>query len=42
MFVQHEEPPEEGALVRGSKPWELVFEPEAGNESEILVGKTTR
>jgi nicotinamidase-related amidase len=40
VFVQHEEPPESGALVRGSEPWKLVFEPR-DDASEMLVGKTT-
>ncbi len=39
VVVQHEEKPEEGTLVRGSEPWGLVFEPQAG---ERLVAKHTR
>ncbi|RSL59264.1 hypothetical protein CEP54_007334 [Fusarium duplospermum] len=41
-FVQHEEPPEEGPLVKGSEPWKLVFAPQTNNSREILVSKTTR
>ena len=39
IFVQHEEKPEDGPLVRGSTPWGLVFEPQPG---ERLVAKQTR
>ncbi|KAK3314522.1 Isochorismatase-like protein [Apodospora peruviana] len=42
LFVQHEEDPEAGALVRGTEPWKLVFEPRAAIDREILVAKTTR
>ncbi|KAJ9131734.1 hypothetical protein NKR23_g11594 [Pleurostoma richardsiae] len=42
LFVQHEEKPEEGPLVRGTAPWELVFQPQAGADNEMLVHKTTR
>lgn len=42
VFVQHEERPEQGSLVRDSEPWKLVFEPREGVQEEILVGKTTR
>lgn len=42
VFVQHEEQPEKGPLVRGSDPWKLVFEPRAGVEEERLVAKSTR
>jgi nicotinamidase-related amidase len=42
VFVQHEEAPEEGPLVKGSDPWKLVFEPQTNNSREILVPKTTR
>jgi nicotinamidase-related amidase len=41
VFVQHEEKPESGPLLRGSEPWKLVFEPR-GDGPEILVSKTTR
>jgi Isochorismatase family len=40
IFVQHEEPPESGALVRGSEPWKLVFEPRENEAFEKLVAKT--
>ncbi|ORY18337.1 Isochorismatase-like protein [Clohesyomyces aquaticus] len=39
VFVQHEEQPEEGPLVKGTMAWELVFKPREGEE---IVGKTTR
>lgn len=42
VFVQHEEKPEQGTLVRDTEPWKLVFEPRAGVKEEILVSKTTR
>ncbi|KAJ4386594.1 hypothetical protein N0V93_009492 [Gnomoniopsis smithogilvyi] len=42
VFVQHEERPEEGTLVRDTEPWKLVFEPREGVTEEILVHKTTR
>ncbi|KAM5352051.1 hypothetical protein ACJ41O_004774 [Fusarium nematophilum] len=42
VFVQHEETPESGPLVRGTEPWKLVFEPDTTNDREILVSKTTR
>ncbi|KAK4119823.1 Isochorismatase hydrolase [Parathielavia appendiculata] len=42
VFVQHEEKPEDGPLVRGSEPWKLVFEPRAGESRERLIHKTTR
>ncbi|KAI9150484.1 isochorismatase hydrolase [Paramyrothecium foliicola] len=42
VFVQHEEGPEDGRLVKGSKPWELVFKPKEGSKQEVLVPKTTR
>lgn len=41
VFVQHEEGPEEGLLVRGSEPWKLVFDPQPSSKNEILVAKTT-
>lgn len=41
IFVQHEEKPEEGTLVRGSEAWKLVFEPREGIAEEILVSKHT-
>ncbi|AEO67464.1 uncharacterized protein THITE_2144817 [Thermothielavioides terrestris NRRL 8126] len=42
VFVQHEEEPENGPLVRGSEPWKLVFEPDDAAPSERLVAKWTR
>ncbi len=42
VFVQHEEAPESGSLVRGSEPWKLVFEPTPGAPGEILLSKSTR
>lgn len=45
VFVQHEETPDRGPLQRGSREWELVFEPSEeglGDGREILVGKNTR
>jgi nicotinamidase-related amidase len=42
VFVQHEETAEKGPLVKGSKPWELVFKPQANNRWERLVSKDVR
>jgi nicotinamidase-related amidase len=42
IFVQHDEKAEEGALVRGSKPWELIFKPREGDKAERVVAKQTR
>ncbi|KAL2146381.1 hypothetical protein VTI28DRAFT_4134 [Corynascus sepedonium] len=42
IFVQHEEGPENGTLVRGSDPWKLVFEPIPGEATERVVPKWTR
>jgi len=42
VFVQHEEDETQGALVRGTEPWGLVFEPREHDEHEMVVGKTTR
>ncbi|KAK3367856.1 Isochorismatase-like protein [Podospora didyma] len=42
VFVQHEEQPEQGPLVRDSAPWKLVFEPRTDAEEELLIHKTTR
>jgi nicotinamidase-related amidase len=42
VFVQHDEPPESGNLVKGTEPWELVFSPREGVDEELLVLKTTR
>lgn len=41
VFVQHEEFPPEGTMLRGSKPWELLFHLRANQEDEILVAKST-
>ena len=40
IVVQHEESPEDGTMVRGSKAWELVYAPRQGNDAESLVSKT--
>ncbi|KAG7416968.1 hypothetical protein LZL87_009386 [Fusarium oxysporum] len=42
VFVQHEESPESGPLVKGSKPWELVFQNDPNNTRELLVSKNQR
>ncbi|KAH8731114.1 Isochorismatase-like protein [Phaeosphaeriaceae sp. PMI808] len=42
VFVQHEEDPEAGTLVRGSKPWELVFNPREDDNAEWLISKNVR
>lgn len=42
VFVQHDEKPEDGTLVKGSEAWKLVYEPRPGVDEEILVAKTTR
>ena len=42
VIVQHEEKPEEGTMIRGSKSWELVFAPREGDDTEILVSKDVR
>ena len=39
VFVQHDEI--DGTLLKGSKPWELVFSPRAANDQERLVAKQT-
>lgn len=41
VFVQHEEFPPKGTLLRGSKPWELFFPPHENRDDEILVEKST-
>lgn len=41
VVVQHEESPEDGTLVRGSKEWELLYAPREGDNAESLVPKTT-
>lgn len=42
VFVQHEELPEKGPLLTGSKAWELVFKPREHNGWERLVEKDVR
>nr|RBQ95196.1 hypothetical protein FVER53263_12170 [Fusarium verticillioides] len=42
VFVQHEESPESGPLVKGSKAWELVLENDLNNPRELLVSKNQR
>lgn len=41
VFVQHDDlTPEDGTLQRGTKAWELYFQPNTdGGEGERLVGK---
>jgi len=39
VFIQHEEPPEDGPLNRGSELWKLVFEPREDVREEWLVQK---
>jgi nicotinamidase-related amidase len=36
IFVQHEEPPEAGDLVRDTEPWGLVFQPDASKGDWLL------
>ncbi|KAF2850674.1 Isochorismatase hydrolase [Plenodomus tracheiphilus IPT5] len=42
VFVQHEEHAEKGPLIKGSRPWELVFKPRDRDSSERLVSKHVR
>lgn len=42
VFVQHEEKPEDGPLVRDSESWKLVFEPDECAPWERRVHKWTR
>jgi len=42
VFVQHEEVAEKGPLIKGSKPWELVFKPQDNGRWERLVSKDIR
>lgn len=42
VFVQHEEDAKKGPLVRGSRPWQLVFNSQGGDDSEMLVSKDVR
>ncbi|KAG5656880.1 hypothetical protein KAF25_011049 [Fusarium avenaceum] len=42
VFVQHEESPDRGPLVKGSDPWKLVFENDPSKTNERLVSKNQR
>jgi nicotinamidase-related amidase len=42
VFVQHEEKPEDGTMIRGSKAWQLTFTPRERDRAERIVAKTTR
>jgi len=42
IFIQHEDAPGKGSLLKDTEPWKLVFEPRAGAEGELLFQKTTR
>lgn len=42
VFVQHEESPDRGPLVKGSDPWKLVFENDPSRTNERLVSKDQR
>lgn len=42
VFVQHEESPDSGPLVKGSDPWKLVFENDPSRTNERLVSKNQR
>jgi nicotinamidase-related amidase len=42
VIVQHEEKPEDGTMIRGSKPWELVFTPRQSDDMERIVSKNVR
>jgi nicotinamidase-related amidase len=42
VFVQHEESPERGPLVKGTEPWKLFFENDPSNARERLVSKNQR
>ena len=41
VFVQHEEPPDEGSLQPGNHGWELVFPPDEDSQQERLLAKNT-
>lgn len=41
VFVQHSQTPEDGPLVYGTEPWELVFTPDDDNSNEFVIHKTT-
>jgi hypothetical protein len=42
VVVQHEETPESGTLLEGSKAWEVVFKPRGGDHGERFVSKNVR
>ncbi|KAM0342880.1 hypothetical protein ACHAPU_009084 [Fusarium lateritium] len=42
VFVQHEERPDQGPLVKGTEPWKLCFENDSNNPREHLVSKNQR
>jgi hypothetical protein len=42
VVVQHEETPESGTLLKGSKAWEVVFKPRGGDHGERFVSKNVR
>jgi nicotinamidase-related amidase len=42
VFVQHKEVEEKGPLVKGSRAWELVFQPRVDDRWEKLVEKDVR
>ena len=41
VFVQHEDNPDSGSLLRGTDQWKLFFEPRI-LDTEILISKTVR
>jgi nicotinamidase-related amidase len=42
VVVQHEETPESGTLLKGSRAWEVVFKPRGDEHGERLVSKNVR
>jgi nicotinamidase-related amidase len=42
VFVQHEESPQNGRLLKDTEPWKLVFYPRAAVDREWSIPKTTR
>jgi nicotinamidase-related amidase len=42
VVVQHEEEPDSGTLIRGSRAWEVVFKPREDDHGERLVSKNVR
>jgi hypothetical protein len=42
VFVQHEESPDRGPLVKGTDSWKLVFENDPSKARERLVSKNQR